>query len=54
MIGKNKEKIINYVKKLHNLGVSSTITLHAIRRIRGKEREEILSKKTPKKLFLTI
>jgi len=48
MIGKNKEKVLNYVKKLREMGVSSTITLYAIRKLKGKEREEILKIK-PKK-----
>ena len=42
MIGKNKEKVLNYVKRLRKMGVSSTITLYAIRRLKGKERETIL------------
>lgn len=42
MIGKNKERLINYVKNLRKLGVSSTITLYAIRKLEGKEREEVL------------
>jgi len=42
MVGKNKEKVINYVKKLRKMGVSSTITLYAIRKLKEKEREETL------------
>jgi len=42
MVGKNKEKVLNYVKELREMGVSSTITLYAIRKLKGKEREEIL------------
>ena len=42
MVGKNKNKVLNYVKKLRKMGVSSTITLYAIRNIKGKEREAIL------------
>ncbi|MFX0031859.1 MAG: DNA alkylation repair protein [Candidatus Hermodarchaeota archaeon] len=49
MIGKNKEKVLKYVKKLREMGVSSTITLYAIRKLKGKEREEILKIK-PKKI----
>ena len=36
-------RILNYVKDLRRKGVSSTITLYAIRDIKGKERQEILS-----------
>lgn len=42
MVGNNKEKILNYIRKLREMGVSSTITLYAIRKLKGKEREEIL------------
>ncbi len=35
-------KIIPYIKKLRKKGVSSTITLYAIRDLKGAEREEIL------------
>ena len=42
MIGRNKEKVLNYVKSLRKRGVSSTITLYAIRKLKGKEREAIL------------
>ena len=48
MIGKNKEKVLNYVKKLRKMGVSSTITLYAIRNLKGKERETILKIKPSK------
>lgn len=36
------QKVKAYVKKLRKQGVSSTITLYAIRDLKGKEREEIL------------
>jgi 3-methyladenine DNA glycosylase AlkD len=42
MVGKNKIKVINYVKDLRKKGVSSTITLYAIRRLKGKERADVL------------
>ncbi len=42
MVEKNKEKVLNYVKELRKMGVSSTITLYAIRKLKGKEREDIL------------
>ncbi|MFX0024406.1 MAG: DNA alkylation repair protein [Candidatus Hermodarchaeota archaeon] len=48
MVGKNKEKVLNYVKNLRKKGVSSTITLYAIRNLKGKEREEILKIKSMK------
>ncbi|MFX1376177.1 MAG: DNA alkylation repair protein [Promethearchaeota archaeon] len=48
MIGKNKEKVLNYVKNLRKMGVSSTITLYAVRKLKGKERESILKIKPQK------
>jgi 3-methyladenine DNA glycosylase AlkD len=48
MVGKNKEKVLNYVKDLRKKGVSSTITIYAIRNLKGKEREEILKIKSMK------
>ena len=48
IIGKNRKKILDYVKKLRKMGVSSTITLYAIRKIKGKERKAILSIKASK------
>ena len=42
MVGKNKENVLNYVKNLREKGVSSTITLYAIRNLKGREREEVL------------
>ncbi|MFX1281622.1 MAG: DNA alkylation repair protein, partial [Promethearchaeota archaeon] len=48
MFGKNKEKVLNYVKKLRKMGVSSTITLYAIRKLKGKERDIILNIRPPK------
>ncbi len=37
-----KEKVFDYVKSLRRKGVSSVITLYAIRDLKGKEREEVL------------
>lgn len=45
----DKETVLNYVKDLRRRGVSSTITLYAIRDLKGKEREEILALKAAKK-----
>jgi len=39
----NKKKVLRYIKKLRKSGVSSIITLYAIRDLKGKEREEVLS-----------
>ncbi len=44
----SKEKVLDYVKSLRKKGVSSVITLYAIRDLKGKERREILDIK-PKK-----
>jgi 3-methyladenine DNA glycosylase AlkD len=44
----DKKRVLDYVKKLRRIGVSSTITLYAIRDIKGEERQKILSIK-PKK-----
>lgn len=38
----DKERIIKYIIDLRKLGVSSTITLYAIRDLKGKERLEVL------------
>lgn len=42
MVGNNKAKVLSYVKNLRKMGVSSTITLYAIRKLKGKQREEVL------------
>jgi 3-methyladenine DNA glycosylase AlkD len=42
MVETNKEKVLSYVKKLRKMGVSSTITLYAIRKLKGKDREAVL------------
>ncbi len=39
------EEIKDYVKRLRRQGVSSTITLYAIRNLEGEERQEILAVK---------
>ena len=38
-----KEKVVAYVKDLRARGVPSTITLYAIRDLKGQEREEVLA-----------
>jgi 3-methyladenine DNA glycosylase AlkD len=48
MVGKNKAKVLEYVKELRKKGVSSTITLYAIRNLKGKEREDIIKIKSLK------
>ena len=48
MVGKNKEKVLSYVKSLRKMGVSSTITLYSIRNLKGKERSEVLKIKPSK------
>lgn len=40
-----KMRVLDYVKSLRREGVSSTITLYAIRDLKGKEREEVLNVK---------
>ncbi|MCK5285611.1 MAG: DNA alkylation repair protein [Candidatus Pacebacteria bacterium] len=42
----DKKKVFNYVKKIRKDGVSSVITLYAIRDLKGKERKEILKIKS--------
>jgi len=44
----SKKKVLDYVKSLRGRGVSSVITLYAIRDLKGRERKEVLGKK-PKK-----
>ena len=39
----DKKKVLDYVKSLRRKGVSSVITLYAIRDLKGKEREKVLS-----------
>jgi len=40
-----KKRVLDYVKSLRRKGVSSVITLYAIRDLKGKEREEVLKTK---------
>ncbi|MDD3301901.1 MAG: DNA alkylation repair protein [Patescibacteria group bacterium] len=44
----DKKKVFDYVKKLRKRGVPATITLYAIRNLKGKERSEILKIKSNK------
>lgn len=39
----DKKKVLEYVKKLRHAGVPATVTLYAIRDLKGKEREAVLS-----------
>jgi 3-methyladenine DNA glycosylase AlkD len=39
----DKERVLSYVKSLRSRGVSSVVTLYAIRDIKGEERKEVLS-----------
>lgn len=43
MMRGNKQKVLDYVKQIRESGVPSTITLYAIRDLKGKERQEVLS-----------
>ncbi len=45
----DKRRVLDYIRDLRRKGVSSTITLYAIRDLKGKEREEILKMKPQKK-----
>jgi 3-methyladenine DNA glycosylase AlkD len=45
----DKKRVLEYVKDLRRKGVSSTITLYAIRDLKGKERSELLRIKKAKK-----
>ena len=44
---RHRERVLDYVKSLRRRGVSSTITLYAIRDLKGEERREVLSIKPP-------
>lgn len=44
----SKERVLTYVKDLRKRGISSVITLYAIRDLNGKEREEVLALKPHK------
>jgi len=42
----DKERVLDYIKDLRRKGVPSTITLYAIRDLKGNERKEVLQVKT--------
>ena len=44
----DKKKVVEYVKELRRTGVPSTITLYAIRDLKGRERESVLRVKKQK------
>ncbi len=44
----NRDKVLAYVKTLRRMGVPSTITLYAIRDLRGEERQAVLAIKKQK------
>ncbi|MFQ6087097.1 MAG: DNA alkylation repair protein [Candidatus Bathyarchaeia archaeon] len=44
-----KKRVLDYVKSLRRKGVSSVITLYAIRDLKGKERKDVLDIKTKRK-----
>ncbi len=44
----DKKRVLEYVKNLRRKGVSSTVTLYAIRDLKGKERQEVLRIKPSK------
>lgn len=46
----SKKKVLDYIKSLRRRGVSSTITLYAIRDLKGKEREDVLNIKPKTKI----
>src|SRR5439155_510076 len=39
----DRERVLEYVKELRRRGVSSTVTLYAIRDLDGRERQEVLA-----------
>lgn len=43
MMRGNKQKVLSYVKQIRRAGVPATITLYAIRGLKGKERQEALN-----------
>lgn len=45
----DRDKVIAYVKELRQMGVPSTITLYAIRDLKGEERQAVLAIKKQKK-----
>jgi len=44
----DRPRVIEYVKGLRRMGVSSTVTLYAIRDLKGEERKQVLSVKQEK------
>jgi len=40
----DKQRILDYVQDLRQKGVSSTVTLYAIKNLKGRERKDFLSK----------
>jgi len=42
MMRGSKQKVLNYVKQIRRAGVPATITLYAIRDLKGKERQDVL------------
>jgi 3-methyladenine DNA glycosylase AlkD len=45
----NRKKVLSYIKDLRRRGVSSVVTLYAIRDIKGDERRSILAIKPPRR-----
>jgi len=45
----DKQRVLDYVKELRRAGVSSTITLYAIRDLKGEERHRVLAVKPPRR-----
>jgi 3-methyladenine DNA glycosylase AlkD len=45
----DRERIVDYVKSLRRMRVSSTITLYAIRDLKGEERQRVLNIKPPRR-----
>ena len=43
MMRGDKQKVLEYVKKIRKAGVPAVITLYAIRDLKGKDREEVLN-----------
>ena len=50
----DKERVMDYVKDLRRKGVSSTITLYALRDLKGEERQRVLSIKPPRESRIPI
>ena len=43
MMRGDKQKVLGYVKQIRRAGAPAIITLYAIRDLKGKERQEVLS-----------